>query len=359
MQKLVLLITLTLCLHSVKAQDRLDYVAVGYTPGFLLAHRADIKHLASHNFGLELSYEKNTSNTDWGSYYNKPTVGYSLLYYNIGNSITGHGIGGFMNVKFNLFSLGKTETKFRMGAGLGYLTEKFDIQDNRRNQAIGSNLNGSMQFAFLFHTDIKKWNSYAEYGIGISHYSNAAYRMPNLGYNMPAFFFRYGVGVSREENTKQRNSLDSLRNWRLATTLVYSKKQRNFSNPVDISIKGVQVKAIKSSNEIRAWRFGLDAMLDKSYKYTEDPTLNLDEVSVIDQLELGLAAGYQWSFGSIDAYGEVGAYVYKPAVLKNPLYQRMGVIYNLTDKVKMQGALKFHKGVADYFETGITYHFTK
>ncbi len=354
MNRLTALLCLTMCFCWSFAQNRANYFAVGYTPGFLLAHRADIKHLAAHNFGLELAYERDASSTSWGQHYRKPIIGYSFLYYNIGNEITGSGYGAFMHAKFNVFNVAKTSGYFRMGAGLGYLTEYFDPYENRRNQAIGSGLNGSMQFSLLLNRPIEKWNSYIEYGIGISHYSNAAYKMPNLGYNMPALFLRYGLEGNGEQ-FKSESSEMALQQWRIAATAIYGKKQRNFANPVDFYHKGVQVKALRAVSAVSAIRGGLDATLDKTYKYTENPIFPLDSVSFGDQLELGLAAGYEWNFGKVGAYGELGAYVYKPSTLKDPFYQRMGVIYNMSERFKLQGALKFHRGVADYFEMGLTY----
>ena len=57
-----------------------NYVSASYTPGFLLAHRADIKNLAAHNYGFEVAYELDRTNTSWGSHYHaKATSGLLLL----------------------------------------------------------------------------------------------------------------------------------------------------------------------------------------------------------------------------------------------------------------------------------------
>ena len=100
------------------------------------------------------------------------------------------------HAKLNVVSFKNSNLKFRMGAGLAYLTEKFDVYSNRRNQAIGSHLNGSMQFGLLYHHQLLE-KDYIEVGISISHYSNAAFKVPNLGYNMPSFTMRYGLGVGK------------------------------------------------------------------------------------------------------------------------------------------------------------------
>ena len=336
------------------AQRFPNYISGEFTPGFLLAHRSDIKNLAAHNFGLQFVYEEDASNTNWGKYYKKPIVGFGLQYYNLGKKETGHAFGGLVTFKFNLIEIQNTDVKFRMGAGLAMLSKQFDVYNNKRNQAIGSSLNGSMQFALLFHRPFPNINQYINYGIGISHYSNGAYRVPNLGYNIPSIFLKYGFGL-KGRNTLKDELLDSNLSWKSELALIYGKKQRNFANPVDFHNVGLQMRAVKMTNAIRGWRLGLDAALDKTYKYTENPLIALDSIKLTDQLELGVAAGYQWRVDKIDVIAELGAYFYKPAVLKNTLYQRIGIRYNLGERIKLSSALKFDRGVADYFEFGIGY----
>ncbi|MFT4826751.1 MAG: hypothetical protein ACI9GO_000698 [Bacteroidia bacterium] len=333
-------------------QDQ-SYLSTSYTPGFTLAHRADIKNLAAHNYGLEVSFEKEKSESDWGAHYASPIVGYGLLYYNFGREETGHALGGMVHVKLNVLSLKKSDLKFRMGAGLAYLTEKFDVYDNRRNQAIGSHLNGSMQFGLVYHRALWR-KDYIEAGISISHYSNAAFKVPNLGYNIPSFTLRYGLGVGNADTvTIHKNSFSKHTDWR--GTLIYGKKQRNFADPKDFYNFGVQVRGIRHVSPVRAWRYGIDYTLDKTYKYAEDDQYPMDSVTLEDQSEIAVAVGFQWNFGKVDVVAEMGAYIYKPTVLKNALSQRMGLVYNFNDHVAAQGTLRFHRGVADFFEIGLGY----
>jgi hypothetical protein len=343
-----------LCLSLFSFGQNSNYIAASYTPGFTLAHRADIKNLAAHNFGFEMAYESDMSESYWGHNYNKPTVGYGVLYYNLGKEETGHAFGILTHVKLNVLRVGKSDVKFRMGAGLGYLTKKFDVYSNRRNQAIGSNLNGSMQFSLVAHTPMRNSLDYIDYGISISHYSNAAFKVPNLGYNIPSLTFRYGFNAgSREvDNLDERGVLKKY-DWR--ATLIYGKKQRNFAAPQDFYNFGFQLRGLRNVSEAKAWRFGLDYTIDKTYMFSEDNTVALDSISLVNKSEFAIAGGFQWSFGRTDVIAELGAYLYKPAVLKNPISQRMGVAYRITDNLSAQGTLRFHRGVADFFEIGVGY----
>lgn len=341
-----------LCFSLLTRAQQNSYLSISATPGFLLAHRADIKNLASHNWGLDLSYEIDRSESYWGAHYKKPTIGYGALYYNFGTEITGHAFGGFTYIKMGVIQRKKVDIRFRMGAGLAYLSEKFDPLENRRNQAIGSHLNGTMQFGLVGHFNLPQKN-YIEAGIGITHYSNAAFRVPNLGYNIPSFTARYGLGLGEARAIRERAV--ETKPWVYRGTFIYGKKQRNFADPQDFYALGVQLRALYNVSAVKAWRMGIDYTSDKAYKYSEDPFYPLDSVSLVDKSEVAVAGGFQWSFGKVDVIAELGAYVYKPAVLKNALSQRMGLAYRITPHLSTQGTLRFHRGVADFFEIGLGY----
>lgn len=344
--------TLLLVATTAYAQEN-RYISVSATPGFLLAHRADIKNLAAHNYGIDISYEKQQYSTAWGQHYRKPCVGYGMLYHNLGRLETGHALGLFSHVKLNVLTLGNTDIRFRMGAGLAYLTQKFDVYTNRRNQAIGSHLNGSMQFGLVARKELKN-KTYVESGLSISHYSNAAFKVPNLGYNIPSLTLRYGFATHAQPVTETIPSNKPTKiDW--TALLIYGKKQRNFANPKDFYNWGLQLRGIRHLSPVKAWRFGIDYTLDKTYKYSEDPLFPSDEIPLAEQSEVALAGGFQWGFGKTTVIAEMGAYLYKPAILKNPLSQRMGIGYAIQEHWSVQGTLRFHRGVADFFELGMGY----
>lgn len=323
-------------------------------PGFLIAHRTDLKNIESHMYGVELQWEQSKSAAMWTNYYKEPVLGYGLSVFDLGRDETGQCITVHANLRFTIAEMGKTDLQLRLGTGMGYLTKVFDPYKNRRNQAIGSHLNAFMQTAFLLKTDLNKAS--LQYGIGISHFSNAAFKMPNLGYNLPSLFFRYSArSHTTSQNELSHEVLLGLKKKQISITAVYGQKERNFAKPVTFNNKGVHVRYLHKRSPIGLLRFGVDAMLDKTYKYSENTQVALDSISFSDQLELGLAAGHEWNAGKLGFIMEVGAYVSKPADLKKPLYQRMGFRYDVWKQFSLHGSLKFHRGVADYFEWGLMY----
>ena len=351
--KLALSISLV-CLTLLAYSQQLSPASIGggISPSFLLAHRPDLKNLASHNMGYELGFEQDFSNTNWGKLYNKPKLGYSVLVYNLGREETGWAVGGLLTTRFQLAGNNKSGLSFRMGAGLGYLTKKFETFDNRRNQAIGSHINGNLQFALLYRRSFK--NYYIEPGIGIAHYSNAAWSMPNLGYNIPGLVLRCGYNFERPLKSTDSSSVTSPKH-SYVFSLAYGKKERDFARPQVFHNYGLQARYRFSSKPARFWRIGLDATLDKTYRYAKDPYYPLDSLKTSEQLELGLAVGREWKLNKVGIVAELGGYLYRPEELKKPGYQRIGVNYSVTENILLQGALKFHRGVADWFEMSIGY----
>ncbi len=336
-------------------------VAMGVSPGFLVAHRADLKNIETHMMGFEFQYEQR-SNADWAAYYKEPIWGLGLSYFHFGGEHTKGAISAQANLQMSLAKMGRSTLKFRLGPGVGYVLKVFDPFENRRNQAIGSHWNAFMQTAFLMEHPVKKGN--INYGIGISHFSNAAFKMPNLGYNLPSFFFRYSYPLGQEPNEGKTAKPQPIKskfepNSHYSAALIYGRKERNFANPVGFNNKGVQLRWLRQYSFIAAWRIGMDAVLDKTYKYSENNQVDLGSISLGDQLEIGIAAGHEWAVGELRFLIEAGAYLNRPADLKKPLYQRMGFNYNLTDNWALMGNLKFHRGVADYLETGIIYQWKK
>ena len=62
MNRAVLIISCLMLLFASEAQNQ-EHLSVTTTPGFLLAHRADIQNLAAHNWGVDVSYELERTNT--------------------------------------------------------------------------------------------------------------------------------------------------------------------------------------------------------------------------------------------------------------------------------------------------------
>lgn len=347
----LILIGILLCSVWSNAQVSFNKLSYSFTPGFLLAHRADLNNLESHLLGFELNYEQRSFDSDWALYYGEPVIGVGLSYFNILNKQAGDAIALHGNFKFRVIAVMNGSVSMRFASGLGVVTEHFDVMTNRRNQAIGSALNAFMQTSLLYDRYTRR-GSYSV-GITVSHFSNGAIRVPNLGYNIPSLSLRYSPR-DIEKDRITGSDTGAVRSGFTINSMI-GFKQRNYAKPVDFVQWGVLSRWNYQPTVHRSWRIGADIAFDKTYMYQRDNNTDLSEVSLSDQMEVGVAGGHEWKVGSLWTLFEIGAYVRKPADFKRPFYQRMGFRYMFTENLGLQWTLKFHRGVADYFEWGIAY----
>ncbi|HDY90480.1 MAG TPA: acyloxyacyl hydrolase [bacterium] len=167
--------------------------------GFLWAHHTKMDYLVKgHVPAFEISLGKQTSgNLFWEQLYNYPAIGVSFLHFNLANpDELGNANGVFGYINFPLIRKKKFLWSYRFGTGIGVVDKPFDRITNYKNSAIGSQLN--ILITLLTET---KWalskNLSLSTGIGLTHFSNGAFKTPNLGINLPTV----NIGASWHPST--------------------------------------------------------------------------------------------------------------------------------------------------------------
>jgi len=120
----------------------------------------------------------------WHSYYNFPRAGLMLLYgYNGNNRVFGKSISLIPNITFD-YKYRKVNANITVGLGLAYFNKPYNRISNPENVVIGSKITNSTYAAITFNREItKKIDINA--GLGILHFSNGHYKLPNVGMNVP------------------------------------------------------------------------------------------------------------------------------------------------------------------------------
>jgi hypothetical protein len=137
----------------------------------------------SAGIGLNVVY-KTFGKQYWNAWQKYPEMGVQIAYMNLGNEkILGEAYSLLPNISLILFGKEKTQFRFIVGTGIAYLTKKFDYIDNPTQNTIGSNFNNISVFKFNFHHKLNE-NLKAFAGFGLTHYSNGAESLPNLGINI-------------------------------------------------------------------------------------------------------------------------------------------------------------------------------
>jgi Lipid A 3-O-deacylase (PagL) len=327
-------------------------IGINLYPGFLFGHRDDSKNLEAHIIGYEFSFYRKNIQAPWASKYNRPEIGLGFLYMYLGQpKLTGNVFAVLPSITTTIGHIGKADIRFKAGSGLGYLTKKFDPYTNRRNQAIGSHLNGAMQLFFLLEKKTKGNYSFNA-GIGLTHFSNGSFRVPNLGVNMPSLYFGYSSSGKNQKVTIQK---DTFRFRRWQTSFAYAYKERTLTKPKGFNIFNLNVVRLTAKSLKADWRIGSDIYLDKTHHYLEFPGEILKGLNPTELIELGFFGGHQWLISKVHFKIDVGFYAYKPSKNKFITYQRLGFNYHVSTRFFLTANLKTHFGIADHITWGVGY----
>jgi len=389
-RRLVILASAIFLFSRLSAQDSAQKVQVYKSSewsaqlmgGYLIPHHSDMMAMYRHATGINVKYRSaiNQPNGN-GANIDKITYGYTFNLLNLGSEVAGYAIGAGGLVmpqsgKYNYWIL---------GMGIGYLTKRYDEFGNPRNPAIGSHLNGMMHLGY--HLDAGRylneqgWKMYAE--AGMVHFSNANWRQPNFGVNIPYLSIgakrilflasnNYGkvieirpeveTGINNKsapwKHIEQIGAIPSrsyLRNQhllglRLGRRQIELDQRRTFVNAV-----------LEYNCEFRrallgpSFRVGSNVFFDKSYMYSKFG-LKSDAYSLNDFTEVAITAGSHWEYGKWGFIADAGLYLFRPDDTKRRYYEGVGVSYRANQRVYIIARLKAHLSSADYMEWGLSYH---
>ena len=389
-RRLVILASAIFLFSRLSAQDSTQKVQVYKSSewsaqlmgGYLIPHHSDMMAMYRHATGINVKYRSaiNQQN-DNGANIDKITYGYTFNLLNLGSEVAGYAIGAGGLVmpqsgKYNYWIL---------GMGIGYLTKRYDEFGNPRNPAIGSHLNGMMHLGY--HLDAGRylneqgWKMYAE--AGMVHFSNANWRQPNFGINIPYLSIgakrtlflasnNYGkvieirpeveAGISNKsapwKHIEQIGAIPSrscvkspqhLVGFRLGRRQIELDQRRTFVNAV-LEYNCEFPRALLGPR----FRVGANVFFDKSYMYSKFG-LKSDAISLNDFTEVAITAGSHWEYGKWGFIADAGLYLYRPDDTKRRYYEGIGVSYKASQRVYIIARLKAHLSSADYMEWGVSW----
>lgn len=324
--------------------------------GFLAAHHDYLQQLEAHSLGLEARYTfaRFPQNKGWASRIGLPRSGVALLYLDMGNpAVTGKAIALIPHQEFRFMSGTTGSMYFRLGTGLAWLTRRYDPQENRGQIAIGGHLNPAMQVSFVWHQKVAP-NLEADFGIGLTHFSNGNFKLPNYGVNIP----NIQIGLTRVKGYHKRPVPLPEKKGRQVRELDISfngaTKEEGIASFVRYGVWGMSLRYQKHRNSVSRVFFGADYFVDNSYRFRSREARSFSSVS-----ESGVTVGHRLMMGKLVLFTEVGVYVLRPDRVKKAFYQRIGLNYLLGERNYVGVYLKTHLSQSDYVQFTIGHFLRK
>lgn len=357
--KLLLTIILLVLFNQGIAQEKPEsWIEIRAKTGFLVAHRTSMGHLATdHAFAGELSYYfQPNSEKAWHQAYNNPRYGITLFAGSVGNQeVLGDYFGGYGFIDFPFVKRAHYVFSGKMGVGLGYGSKKYDSETNIYNLAIGSHLNAQICLAlenrFIFGKNAITAN------IDMTHFSNGATKVPNLGLNIPFVSLGYARKITESGKTGAKKEEEDIFNSRFefGALGIFSTQQAYPTNGRQYPFYGLNLVARRIFTQKSGMEISFDVMSKQSIMVYHSDV----DKSQLDIIQLGTYAGYIIPLDKLHIIIGMGVYVrdkYKPA---DPVYHRLGIRYRFDNGLNLNLTLKSHWARADYIEYGIGYTLKK
>ena len=325
--------------------------------GYIMNHSESMEYITGQHFAaFEVYFEKSTTGTkEWQREYNLPKWGVAFYHAQVneyfGSISTVHPYISFPIIKNKALDL-----DFRLGGGLGYVSKIFDAEDNFKNTAIGTHLNSTFSFmldAQFNITDPLKLHT----SIAFTHFSNSSFTLPNLGINIPTIGLglTYHFGDTKDLKTEKPP--------------LFNRKEQPWTFLIRASM-GINETYAAVDKKFYAGSFSFLAQKQTSRKSkwgTEvnvfhNPALNKELRDLgkktkggIGITQIGFGPSHTLTIDKFGLYFQAGAYIHSKNKESGVLFQRVGGVYQFTDKISGHLLLKTHLTVAEYLEFGIGY----
>lgn len=333
--------------------------------GFIANHHVGMEIYNSHFPSMEISLIKATYGKKfWEQLYGYPWIGLTYWFSDLGTSTyLGSVHALFPHINFELYSTKKVNYGLRIGAGLGYLTRTFDRIDNYKHLAIGTHLNfaGNIMFDIRYKANPRL---YFTGGISLTHFSNGSFKLPNYGLNIPAIHAGAAYQLNKPNRYIERRLYDPTKPFEFDVhhiieidfigIVAYKNLEAIFGKKfLACSVYGNIRKQISYKSRLG---LGWDVSYDGSdYKMLEKKYITVD--NKFSLIKTGISLSYGLAMGRLSFDFNYGMYIYLNDVDKSDgaFYHKIGLKYDITDKLFANILLKTHWGKADYIGWGVGY----
>lgn len=322
---------------------------------YVMPHHKKMTHLNQKHFLFTeiAALSRPPGNKYWHHLYNYPQYGLAFHYNPFGNTAPlgkAFALYPFIYNTFTdkqYFSMG-----LRYGAGLAWLTNKFDPDHNPANVAISTHLNICVNMALEFRQHLSPNLSLKE-AIGVNHYSNGALRMPNTGINLPYVSMGLNYVIKKCDKPKPIQPNDSIQSPKYSFSAFAACGLREIYPPCGDLFPAYSFSAGAHVRASPKRSFSLAA--DAFYSNASSETLKRKALpnSPLNGFKTGLSIGHTLHFDRTSFLFYTGYYIFNKDDTDGRIYNRVGFRYNVNKNIFLNLTLKSHLFVADYIEWGI------
>lgn len=359
-KRVIILFLLFSCsLYSQRSNDTSSYIDFNYFYGTILRHNKDIAHLIKdHPDGLLLSYNiKTFGDKRWEQAFNYPDWGFSFLYHNPHYGVLGENYGLQAHYNFYFFN---RNLLFRVGSGISYSSNPFDLDSNFKNIAYGSQFLNSTYILINYNKKNIFKGFGVQAGLTVIHYSNASVKAPNTSTNTLAF----NIGMQYELNKEKTPRLFKKNNYeKYSEPIKFNAMVRGGINESDFIGLGqypfliVSAYLDKRVSYLSSLQVGTEVFfaefLKKQIEYVAISFPNFGSDGDADTTRVGVFVGYELHISKIGVLAQLGYYAYYPSSFESRVYNRLGLNYYFHKNIFGAVTLKSHGAKAEAIEFGI------
>jgi len=363
MAKYVLIGLLLFC-FSARAQEEIKPKGtweLQYYRGIFIRHNKDVAHLVrAHPRGGILSYNRPTFGEKyWQQGYGYPDWGFSFVFQDFNNPEIGSNYALLGHYNFYFF---RRQLQFKIGQGVAYNTNPFNLDTNFKNVAHSTRFTASTLISLSYQKkNIFKGIGF-QTGFNFLHHSNGSLKSPNTGSNVASFFIGLNYNVDDNNHFEyKRVVVDSLKYSKKLTYNLLLSSGINEADVVGIGQKPFLVTTAFVSKRVSyksTFQAGVEAFFSQSLKqeikYTAISFPRRGFSGNEDYKRVGLFLGYELRLNKLALMQQLGYYVYWPFPFEERVYNRTGLKrYFAKDRFFGTVSLKSHFAKAEAIEFGV------
>ncbi len=315
--------------------------------GYVWPHSPRISYIKADAEEFQLKIYQNIRNIpDWINPYKATKFGYSLTYININNPHLGDVTGLSMFIEPMLYSYKKIHLYTHLSAGFSYSSTYYNRFTNDYNLLVSTPV--SFFFTGKLNLDFDLTDKLSlGLNFGMSHCSNAALMLPNLGMNVVNYGVNLGYRVFTK-NTPLVNIPKIQPFWEKNISIGYATRNCNEKDDKYYHVFTADLELSRHLNTKNALNISLNYLLRQG-------EINDNYFKPAYNSYYGIAVGHELFIKRLSLISQLGMYMYDTNGDKHFWYARLGVRYYIMHNFYTSILLTNRKQSADILQLSFGY----